>query len=117
MLADEHGAVVVELPFYAPHIFFANAPYMLNSTRHWRPMLNGYSGFRPGSYDDSYNAAHDFPSVASLAALHARGVTHVVVHEESFMTMFGRDRFDAIARVASLEPMAESGDTHIYRLR
>ena len=55
-LAEQPGAVIVELPFYAPHAIFANAPYMLNSTRHWRPMLNGYSGFMPNSYGPTYDA-------------------------------------------------------------
>ena len=113
VLARERGAVVVELPFYEPRYFFVNAPYMLNSTRHWRPILNGYSGFLPGSYTDAYNAVQSFPDAASLIALHDRGVTHIVVHAE----LFGRDRFDAIARIASLQPVAESGDIHIYRLR
>src|SRR5881397_2274319 len=58
--------------------------YMLNSTRHWRRILNGYSGFRPSSYDRAYNAAKGFPSASSLMALHGFGVTHIVVHMEAF---------------------------------
>ena len=43
-------AIVAELPFFSPDRVFHNAPYMLNSTAHWRPMLNGYSGLVPESY-------------------------------------------------------------------
>jgi hypothetical protein len=115
-LASQRGAVVVELPFHAPARWFLNGRYMLNSTRHWRPILNGYSGTRPGSYNDTYRAITNFPDVKSLAALHARGVTHIVVHKEAFSE--GRPgRFDAIAGIASLQQVAESGDIHIYRLR
>jgi hypothetical protein len=117
MLADRRDAVVVELPFYEPRASFGNAPYMLNSTRHWRPILNGYSGFGPGSYFDHYAILQSFPDSASLVALDARGVTFIVVHEEQFSGMFGRDRFNAIAAVASLQPVAQSGDIRIYRLR
>jgi hypothetical protein len=117
LLAGERGAVVVELPLFDPRHFFANTPYMLNSTRHWRPILNGYSGFRPGSYDVAYTMVQGFPGVASLVALHGRGVTHIVVHAALFKAMFGPDRSDEIGRTASLRPVAESGDIRIYRLR
>lgn len=117
VLAGHPQAVVVELPFYPPAAFFRNAGYMLNSTLHWRPILNGYSGFVPGSYGDNYKAAQDFPELNSLAALHERGVTHVVVHEREFTAVNGRDRFDAIFRSTSLVPVAEEGDVRIFALK
>jgi len=117
ILADRRDAVVVELPFYEPRLSFGNAPYMLNATRHWRPILNGFSGFGPRSYYDHYAILQSFPDAASLLALDARGVTYIVVHEEPFTGMFGRERFNAIAGVASLRPVAGSGDIHVYRLR
>ena len=112
-LAAERGAVVVELPFPIPQQWFLNANYMLNSTRHWQPMLNGYSGFRPASYEKSYEAARGFPSEESLIALHALGVTHVVVHTSAL----GEDRTAALARVQSLQQIASEGDILIYRFR
>jgi hypothetical protein len=117
VLAGQPDAVVVELPFYEPRSFFANAPYMLSSTRHWRPMLNGYSGFRPGSYNDTYEAIQSFPDPVALVALHERGVTHIVVHVDEFTGMFGRERLEAIARIASLQPVADDASIRIYRLR
>ena len=60
-LAHERNAVVVELPFPMAQQWFLNAPYMVNSTKHWRPMLNGYSGFMPKSYEKSYEATRGFP--------------------------------------------------------
>jgi hypothetical protein len=112
-LAAERGAVVVELPFPIPQQWFLNAPYMLNSTRHWRPMLNGYSGFRPPSYEKSYEAARGFPNEESLIALHALGVTHMIVHTGAL----GADRTEALARVQSLQPIASEGDILIVRFR
>ena len=117
LFAGDKAAVVVELPLYSPRDWALNAKYMLNSTRHWRPMLNGYSGFRPGSYNETYDAIRGFPDDLSLVALHQRGVTHVVVHEGDFSAAFGRARFDAIADIASLQPLAAEGDIHVYRLR
>ena len=112
-LAAERAAVVVELPFPIPQQWFLNANAMLNSTKHWQPMLNGYSGFRPASYERSYEAARGFPNEESLIALHALGVTHMVVHTNAL----GADRTAALARVQSLQQIASEGDILIYRFR
>lgn len=117
VLRQASDAVVVELPFAPPEAFFASATYMLNSTRHWRPILNGYSGFRPRSYGETYTAVRGFPDVGALTALHERGVTHIVVHEHDFRATAGSDRFEAIARSPSLLLLADSGDIQVYRLR
>jgi hypothetical protein len=116
-VADDPSAVLVELPFYQPSESFRNARYMVNSTSHWRPILNGYSGFRPGSYDATYAALREFPSDTSLAALHDRGVTHVVVHADQFRTVHGDERFAAIASTGALRELAHEGDITVYRLK
>jgi hypothetical protein len=77
--ATEH-AVVIELPFQTIAAGFEQAHYMLNSTRHWKPMLNGYSGFRPPSFYETADAVQSFPSAASISWLRRHGVTHVFVH-------------------------------------
>jgi hypothetical protein len=112
-LAADPNAVVVEVPFPIPQQWFLNGPYMVNSTKHWRPMLNGYSGFRPQSYDRSYDAAREFPEDNSLIKLHDLGVTHVIVHRQAL----GEDRVTAISRVQSLQEIASEGDIAIYRFR
>ena len=112
LIAERH-AVVVELPFPIPSQWFLNGPYMVNSTRHWRPLLNGYSGFRPASYDRSYDAARDFPRAESLIKLHDLGVTHVIVHRLAL----GEDRVAAIGKAQSLQEIASDGDIAIYRFR
>lgn len=114
VLAKEPNAVVAEAPFPMPSQWFLNSPYMVNSTRHWKPLLNGYSGFRPASYDTAYTAMHDFPSDASLTALHQLGVTHVVVHrKEMLRDMSSRDPFN---NVASIRLLAKDDDVLIYKL-
>jgi hypothetical protein len=113
VLAQERRAVVVELPFPFPQQWFINAGYMLNSTAHWQPMLNGYSGFRPASYERSYEATRMFPAQESLIALHELGVTHVIVHRQAL----GEDRVARIQQVHELQEIAAEGDIAIYRLR
>jgi hypothetical protein len=76
-LAAQPGRdAIVELPLGLP----ANdATYMVFSATHWRPLVNGYSGFSPTS---SYyrGLLFTFPSPPALRGLHAIGVRWVVVH-------------------------------------
>lgn len=116
VLATEPGAVVVEVPFPLPQQWFLNGQYMVNSTRHWRPLLNGYSGFRPASYDESYAAMSSFPSDESLIALHQKGVTHVVVHEKAYEDSRGVAGFERLSTIPTLQLIARDGDVSIYRL-
>jgi hypothetical protein len=85
-LAAERRAVVVEFPLYPSRIYFANAPYMLNSTRHWKPLVNGYSAFIPRNYFYFLDVLAKFPEAEAVRALRKAGVTHVVVHEDTFPT-------------------------------
>ncbi len=116
VLEQEPGAVVVELPFPLPQQWFLNTSYMVNSTRHWRPLLNGYSGFRPPSYYRAYEMTRGFPSDASLIGLHELGVTHIVVHQKELNFGAPNARYDPFAGVRSLQLLARDGDILIYRL-
>jgi len=53
---------------------------MYFSIWHWRPMVNGYSGFIPASYDALLAGVATFPDAAALQFLRAAGVTHVAVN-------------------------------------
>jgi hypothetical protein len=116
VLAAEPGAVVAEAPFPIPQQWFLNAQYMVNSTRHWKPMLNGYSGFRPPSYERSYEAMRGFPSDDSLLQLHALGVTHIVVHQRAMNQGQPDDRYDPYENIPSLRMIARDDDVLIYRM-
>ena len=62
LLADEPGPVVLaEQPFFPRWAIFQNAPYVLASTAHWRPLMNGYSGYTPASYQRYADAFWYFP--------------------------------------------------------
>ena len=116
-LAAVPRAVVVELPAYEPRAAFANARYLLNSTRYWHPLVNGYSGFVPASYAQAAEALRSFPAMEALEMLRARQVTHVVVHEAPFVGMYGRPAFDQISEIGSFQEVARDGDIRIYRFR
>jgi hypothetical protein len=106
MLAKEPGPVVlVEVPFYPGHAVFENAEYMLNSTAHWRPLMNGYSGYTPSSYREYADVFWYFPEPAAVDAIKAAGATHIVVHPDRF----GPERHETLQRALAdprLERMA-----------
>ncbi len=77
---DPGPAVVAEMPFYPIPQAADNAPYMLASTLHWKPLVNGYSSFFPSSYRRYSKILPDFPSEAAIEELQRIGVTYVVVH-------------------------------------
>jgi hypothetical protein len=111
-IASDPDAVVVEVPMPGGFGWFGNARYMINSTKHWRPMLNGYSGFAPASFHEHTQALARFPEPAALAALRTFGVTHVFVHIDGY-TAEQRAIIDAsphLSRAASNE------DVVLYRV-
>jgi hypothetical protein len=76
-----HGVVLFEFPVHPPADRFSeNLPYMYFSIWHWRPMVNGYSGFIPASYEALLAGVSTFPDAAALQFLRTAGVTHVALH-------------------------------------
>ena len=78
--SDPEAQVVVEFPFYQLRRVDANADYVLASTVHWKPLVNGYSGLVPPSYVEAADKLQNFPTPDTLRYLDALGVTHLVVH-------------------------------------
>jgi hypothetical protein len=75
------AAVLFEFPVHPePERFSENLPYMYFSMWHWRPMVNGYSGFNPREYAVTAQRTRGFPAPSALDYLRAAGVTHVTVH-------------------------------------
>jgi hypothetical protein len=118
LLADEPGHVVLaEQPFFPRTAVFENAPYVLASTAHWRPLMNGYSGYTPESYQRYADAFWYFPEDWAIAAMKNAGVTHVMVHPHAF----DRDADLVVQRIsarADMELLAVgAGGIRLYRFR
>jgi hypothetical protein len=81
LVAQAPGRVVLaEVPFYPASAVFENATYMLNSTAHFKPLMNGYSGYTPASYRKYAEMFRGFPDERAILAMRQAGVTHVIVH-------------------------------------
>jgi len=81
--ADE-PVLLVEVPFYPPDAVHFNGPYVLNSTAHWQPLMNGTSGATPQSYRDRAETFWYFPGDRAIQAIRESGATLLMVHAERF---------------------------------
>lgn len=118
LLADEPGQVVLaEQPFFPRAGIFLNSPYVLASTAHWRPLMNGYSGYTPASYQRYADAFWYFPENWAIKAMKDAGVTHVMVH----VAAFHKDHMAVVPvldKRADFELMAVGRhDLRLYRLK
>jgi hypothetical protein len=117
VLATKPVNVFVELPLYHPTAFHRNAAYMLHSTVHHRPILNGYSGFQPASYAEHFERLRNFPDPDAIAYLRGLGVTHVAVHAGWFAEVRGTERLQQIPTTPDLHNAIQAGpNLTIYRL-
>ena len=107
---SEPGHSSVELPFPTRCTVSLNAAYLLNSTRNWRPLVNGYSGFVPLSYEQHFEQLGGFPDQKAIDALARLGVTHVFVHLEAFGPQLG----DQLDRAPLLRRVATEGSVALY---
>jgi hypothetical protein len=89
---------------------------MLNATRHWHPILNGYSGIVPASYEAHYRELRGFPDERAVAALRAAGVTHVVVHEDELRRRVGDDAVNVTRVSRDLQLIQRDGPVVLYGL-
>ena len=57
-----------------------DAIYMLWSTTHWLPIVNGNSGYYPAAYSETVVRMENFPDDRSITQLANLGIRYVVVH-------------------------------------
>jgi hypothetical protein len=117
-LATLPPAPVIELPFYyIPAMFPLHTRYMLNSTTHWMPLVNGYSDYIPPDFLDNVMTLAPFPSVPALRLLAPLKVRYAVFH------MYGyneSNRHDVLTRLEELKeyfrPLYMDEGTRLYEI-
>ena len=84
-LAIMPRAPVAEFPFFQGAVDrHRQTEYMLMSTFHWQPLINGYSDHVPAGYSEDAPRLATFPSTDAWEVLRAREVRWVVVHFNSY---------------------------------
>jgi hypothetical protein len=101
--------VLLELPLGEPAF---DVRYMFFSTRHWRRLVNGYSGGAPESYETLTNALVDSATQPDRAwrEIAASTATHVVVHENAYASGEGRRLSDWLRSRGAHEIASFDGD-------
>jgi len=89
LLAQPPGTPIVQLPMRDVYGLeqrpaYHESVYMVRSTRHWQPMVNGYAGIEPREYRRYRELGNRFPSEEFHDAMRAIGVRYVVVHRGGF---------------------------------
>ena len=122
-LADQPRSVVAEVPLARADQLhsISDGLYMFNSTWHWQPIVNGYSGFFPRTFIELAEQTASFPDDRSIAYLKQRGVDLIVIHG----SLMSRDEFGemtaALLARPDIEPTAQfeeqTGPDVVFRLR
>jgi hypothetical protein len=112
------GSVLAEFPFHGPAEIHRNAGYVLASTAHWKPLVNGYSGFTPPAFVQRAERLRGFPDDTAAGELRRLGVTHVAVHPARFREGRQAALLESLAGRADLE-LLETGpsDERLYLLK
>jgi hypothetical protein len=106
---------ILELPVGEPAF---DIRYMFYSIRHWRPLVNGYSGGAPKDYEVLTEAMKDTETRPERAwtAIRSSLATHVIVHEGFYLGDDGR-RLSEWLRSHGARDVAAFGRDHVLTLR
>jgi hypothetical protein len=91
--------------------------YMVYSTLHWKPLVNGYAGIEPARYVRLRELARGFPSRELLDALREIGVRYVVLHRGGYGPLqWPRIEGALPAFREELVPVASRGEDTVFEL-
>ena len=108
---------VIELPYWSENVaYHRHAEYMLLSTYHWQPLVNGYSDHIPQDFRDNARPLAGFPSRESFAILEKLGARYAVFHLNLI-----QDRAALITRIENdylgyLRLLEKDGDVWLYEI-
>jgi hypothetical protein len=112
-----HGAVA-EFPYwYQRQDFPRHAYYMLNSTAHWQPLVNGYSDHIPSDFRETVIQLSSFPTRESFGILAKTGARYVVFHLDMYNTRLRErlmERLDTYSPY--LRPLAKEESVWLYEI-
>ena len=88
--------------FYAESMFPRHTFYMLQSTTHWNPLVNGYSDYIPPDFVANVMTLAPFPSRDSLKLLEPDKVRYAVFHRYWYND---ENWNDVVARLKEFAPV------------
>jgi hypothetical protein len=117
VLASMPRAVVAEFPFYGERIAFPlHAQYMVFSTSHWMPLVNGYSDYIPQDFREVAFVLDSFPSTDTFKILEKRRVRYVGVHWDMYGPRAEEIRTKLKDFTQYLRPLASDDTMSLYEI-
>jgi hypothetical protein len=109
---------VIEMPFwYVEFMFPRHTYYMLQSTMHWMPLVNGYSDYVPDDFRENVLKLAIFPAPETLKVLAPITVRYAVFHRYWFND---ENWQDVLTRLKNAEPymrlLYEGEGTRLYEI-
>ena len=108
----EHPGTMLEMPMGDGPV--ASAWPNFWSTKHWNPVVNGFSGIVPPTYDLLRERSREIPDPAAVRLMQGLGIDYIVVHKE--MPEDRRREVEEGLRVNPDVVLAFPGIDAIYRL-
>jgi hypothetical protein len=118
VLATLPRGAVAEFPYwYERHDFPRHAYYMLNSTMHWQPLVNGYSDHIPADFRKSVLPLSSFPSRESFGILAKAGARYVVFHLDMYNYRLRERLFERLKTYSPyLRPIVQEGNVWLFEI-
>lgn len=118
VLARLPRGAVAEFPyFYRRGDFPRHAEYMLGSTVHFQPLINGYSDHIPADWRENVVPLSSFPTRESFGILGRIGARYVVFHLRGYDR---RSRERVLERLQTygrfLRPLVQQDDVWLYEI-
>ena len=118
MLAMLPAGPLIEMPFYYRKVDFPqHTKYMLASTAHWMPLVNGYSDYLPADFVANVMTLAPFPSRDAFKVLEARHVRYAVFHMYGYNTANRNDVLGRLKEFAPyLRPLYVNDEMRLYEI-
>jgi hypothetical protein len=118
LLARLPPGAVAEFPFFfRPVDFHRNSLYMLYSTAHWHPIVNGYSDVIPDDFKQMVIPVSSFPAWEALGILTKHGARYAVFHLDLYDVRSREKLLERIDRYRDyIRPLAQDGPVWLFEI-
>jgi hypothetical protein len=117
LLAGMPRGPVAEFPFYGERSAFPlHAQYMVFSTAHWLPLINGYSDHIPDDFRPTAFVLDSFPSNDSFAVLKKHRARYIGIHWDMYGPRAEEIRTRLVPFARHLRLLASDGTMTLYEI-
>jgi hypothetical protein len=116
MLATLPDGPLIELPIYSRRVAFRRARYMVNSTAHWKPLVNAYSDFTPAAFTANLDRLSQFPSMDAFRTIEPMCVKYAIFHLELYEQYLDALEVRLKEFAPYLRPLYADKDTRLFEI-